>query len=46
MPKHVTIKQKIKPFTKIIEVPGDKSLSIRWALLASQALGLSSVLVV
>ena len=41
MPKHVTIKQKIKPFNKIIKVPGDKSLSIRWALLASQAIGKS-----
>ena len=41
MPKHVTIKQKIKPFTKVIKVPGDKSLSIRWALLASQAIGKS-----
>ena len=41
MPKHVTIKQKIKPFNKVIKVPGDKSLSIRWALLASQAIGKS-----
>ena len=41
MPKHVTIKKKIKPFTKVIKVPGDKSLSIRWALLASQAIGKS-----
>ena len=41
MPKYVTIKQKIKPFTKVIKVPGDKSLSIRWALLASQAIGKS-----
>ena len=41
MPKNVTIKKKIKPFNKVIKVPGDKSLSIRWALLASQAIGKS-----
>ena len=41
MPKHVKINQKIKPFNKVIKVPGDKSLSIRWALLASQAIGKS-----
>ncbi len=41
MPKNVTIKKKIRPFNKVIKVPGDKSLSIRWALLASQALGKS-----
>jgi len=33
------INQKIEPFKKIIKVDGDKSLSIRWVLLASQALG-------
>ena len=41
MPKNVTIKKKISPFNKVIKVPGDKSLSIRWALLASQAIGKS-----
>ncbi len=41
MPKYVTIKKKIKPFNKEIKVSGDKSLSIRWALLASQAIGKS-----
>ncbi len=41
MPKHVSIKKKIEPFKKEISVSGDKSLSIRWALLASQALGKS-----
>ena len=41
MPKYVTINKKIKPFKKIIYVSGDKSLSIRWALLASQAIGKS-----
>ena len=35
------IDQTIKPFNKKIEIEGDKSLSIRWALLASQAKGKS-----
>ena len=34
--------KKIKPFNKTIEIEGDKSLSIRWALLASQAVGKST----
>ena len=33
--------KKIKPFNKVITVNGDKSLSIRWALLASQGIGKS-----
>ncbi len=37
----LSINHKIKPFKKTIEIEGDKSLSIRWALLASQALGKS-----
>ena len=37
----VNIFKKIKPFNKTIEIEGDKSLSIRWALLASQASGKS-----
>jgi 3-phosphoshikimate 1-carboxyvinyltransferase len=37
----INIRNKIKPFYKTIEIEGDKSLSIRWALLASQALGKS-----
>ena len=37
----VNIKKKIKPFNNKIYVDGDKSLSIRWALLASQAEGVS-----
>ena len=41
MPKILTINKKIKPFKKIIKVDGDKSLSIRWVLLASQAYGVS-----
>ena len=32
------IDQNLKPFNKKILIEGDKSLSIRWALLASQAL--------
>jgi 3-phosphoshikimate 1-carboxyvinyltransferase len=35
------IKKKIKKFDKQIQVSGDKSLSIRWVLLASQAIGKS-----
>ena len=35
------IKKKIAPYNKKIIVDGDKSLSIRWVLLASQALGKS-----
>jgi len=35
------INKKIKSFNKKIIVNGDKSLSIRWALLASQAIGAS-----
>ena len=41
MPKYVTITKKIEPFNKKVKVSGDKSLSIRWALLASQAIGKS-----
>ena len=37
----IKINQKIKPFNKKISIEGDKSLSIRWALLASQAKGTS-----
>ena len=37
----VKIKNKIKNFKKIITVPGDKSLSIRWVLFASLATGTS-----
>jgi 3-phosphoshikimate 1-carboxyvinyltransferase len=35
------IKNKIKKFNKTIKVNGDKSLSIRWVLLASQGIGKS-----
>jgi 3-phosphoshikimate 1-carboxyvinyltransferase len=41
MPNSVFINQKINYFKKKINISGDKSLSIRWALLASQALGKS-----
>ena len=41
MTKVLFIKNKIKEFNKQIQVDGDKSLSIRWALLASQAIGKS-----
>lgn len=34
-------KGKIRPFNSIAKIEGDKSLSIRWALLASQASGVS-----
>ena len=35
------IDNKIRPFNKTIHIDGDKSLSIRWVLLASQATGKS-----
>ena len=41
MNNKISIKKNIKPFNKILEIEGDKSLSIRWALLASQATGKS-----
>ena len=41
MSKILLIKNKIKKFNKQIKVSGDKSLSIRWVLLASQANGVS-----
>jgi|TARA_A100001015_G_scaffold250267_1_gene288614 3-phosphoshikimate 1-carboxyvinyltransferase len=41
MQKILRINETIKPFNKIIQIEGDKSLSIRWALLASQATGKS-----
>ena len=41
MKNYVEIKKKIKSFNKTIKIEGDKSISIRWALLASQAKGKS-----
>ena len=37
----IRISRTLKPFKKKIQIEGDKSLSIRWVLLASQALGKS-----
>jgi 3-phosphoshikimate 1-carboxyvinyltransferase len=42
MTNQIFIKANIKPYNKIIKIEGDKSLSIRWALLASQAIGKST----
>jgi len=42
MSNKIEIRQTIKPFKKKIEIEGDKSLSIRWALLASQSIGKST----
>ena len=41
MSQFLRINKKIKSFNKRISIEGDKSLSIRWALLASQAIGKS-----
>ena len=41
MPRPIVINNTIKDFNKKITVDGDKSLSIRFALLASQAIGKS-----
>ena len=43
MKNHIKIKNIIKPFNKKIEVSGDKSISIRCVLLASQAIGKSKI---
>ena len=37
-----SVKNAIKSFNSTLRIEGDKSLSIRWALLASQATGKSS----
>ena len=37
----INIDKRLKPFKKTIKIEGDKSLSIRWALIASQANGKS-----
>ena len=42
MNNKIIIRNIIKPFSKKIEIEGDKSLSIRWALLASQSIGKST----
>jgi len=41
MPNSLLIKKKIRKFDKKISVSGDKSISIRWVLLASLASGVS-----
>ena len=41
MPNSVIISKKILKFDKIISANPDKSLSIRWALMAAQAIGKS-----
>ena len=41
MKNFIEIKKIIKPFNKTIEVSGDKSISIRCVLMASQAIGVS-----
>jgi 3-phosphoshikimate 1-carboxyvinyltransferase len=42
MSNKILIKNKIKNFNKEVKIEGDKSLSIRWALLASQSIGKST----
>ena len=42
MNNKIHIKKTILPFNKVLEIDGDKSLPIRWALLASQAIGKST----
>ena len=39
--KFLLVKNKVTKFKKILQVDGDKSISIRWLLLASQAIGVS-----
>ena len=41
MTQFLKIKKTIKPFNKVLNIEGDKSLSIRWALLSSQSTGIS-----
>ena len=43
MNNQVKISKKITKFNKTIEVSGDKSISIRCVLLASQAIGKSKI---
>ena len=39
--QYLYISRKVKKFKKSLKVDGDKSISIRWLLLASQAIGIS-----
>ena len=43
MKNYINIKKKLNHFNKKIEVSGDKSISIRCVLLASQAIGKSKI---
>ena len=43
MKNHIKISSSIKPFNEQIEVSGDKSISIRCVLIASQAIGRSRI---
>ena len=43
MKSYIQINKKISKFDKIIKVSGDKSISIRCVLMASQAIGLSKI---
>ena len=43
MNNHINIRHKITSFNKQINVEGDKSISIRCVLLASQAIGKSKI---
>ena len=42
MANWIIVKKKLKKFNKTISVNGDKSISIRWVLLASLANGVST----
>ena len=42
MKNTIIIEKTLKPFCSNLKIEGDKSLSIRWALMASQAVGRSS----
>ena len=42
MKNTISINKILKPFNNTLKIEGDKSLSIRWALMASQAVGKSS----
>ncbi len=44
MNNSISIRKVIKPFNKKIYIEGDKSISIRWALIASQCTGKSTSL--
>ena len=41
MPNKIILKKKISEFNKKILIPGDKSISIRWVLISSIAVGVS-----